>query len=1394
MDFKEIGKKDINFNPAQISKKQDIKKGNNINSGEKEEIKGKSPASPDYWQSSIGIKPGKISFQGSKKDTVDDAYIGKRLAEIISYYYWVPKEEITERYLGYLKELKEYGKQAFDNYADTMIYTKATFMSDEERSNFNDLTSSFFKLAPDISKDYVGHIATILKIASNPKINMDYVKTILDTTMSKSGIDEEARLVWLNKEMYNFISLDDAQAADRMNHYEEDFNTYINFIETLNVEKEKHKQAFSTLSTSLIKRITDLVNEGTLDKNDVRNFLRREVGVYENPDTKEKLQEIISRVEQDDKLAKLFSLLIENRLYSAPMHTKTILELFDGDIDFLIKLIERYKERVADSDGTDIVADREFLQLISMTDDSNIDDFFSIYSDLPLSHGIWRAFKNRNPITGLFSKQIIDKTNEFEKQGMSSYDSLPLAIACIDGKTGEFSPFALQTLDLFYYPAKKDSSFKGKLNSIKQNIYKYHLTKKRVYLHDSPLRLINSLKDKDGAFDENNYQYMLKIIKLLSRTYSQYSASFEDIAEILDTLKDKNGIIDSNKFNDFINLYKKFGSNHNVFMVVRTLNEFPEEKRQEILDTFCTLLYPNKHNYIYIPKDFPNLAKFCFDEKGNQKPDNISFIQSIIKNRGYIFTDTLFETLEKHPELRDFWSDMIINHNCYPNDQLLTIMDKDKEKNGGHISQGLLDKIREYGEAGNELASFSNIYKACYNIQDENGNSKFNDKMFHDIIQFKKLAKELDIFGFYINGKDYLNIINGSFNPLNINFSQRIDILNDLIKMKKYVDANKIQDFEYVDKVISILESSLRVADNSLPIDNVSKTNFINSVLFSRNEYTQFENTIIESIPLLETMENGLPLSYSREEFLKDLTEICSDKSDIDLLVQKTGINPITKEINGATKITGYNGLIKLDELDKNNPKELQIYECMHRFMYDNEVTTGNAELDKQLNIIIKAWPEFINTIGKKQHGTHKYSLDIHSLLVLAYSMENPSYLTKLNSLDRAMLKISAIFHDIMKKEFVIDKGHQHLSSLYTRSIVHKIFNAPDIQDRIFGLVDNHHWIEEFSTTADSEYSAKEIAFKFRIPNDFEIAKIMADSDLKAVNPDFYKRLSGNLDDKKIQPIRDNIDYLYSQGNAIFSDYIVSPQYLDKCIETKNGKEYKVINLNNIPDGEDMGKYGFHAGTKKEDLTFLVHMVDNENIYNGLSTVKLLTSPFNGGVFSESLITPKYNRTYGKRKYGVILSQSNINVINEKDQNQGSGNKKDLNNVITLIFSRGWSNNRLNFRNQLIQNLGLSYEEISDKEYAQFYRENLATKTAYNQISPGRKYKIGEFEVTGKQLIDAIKSYQESLIDKTEVKHNEIVGYTPKIQAVIAKAPNLNNVPEELLKFAYENNYPIILI
>ena len=982
--------------------------------------------------------------------------------------------------------------------------------------------------------------------------------------------------------------------------------------------------------------------------------------------------------------------------------------------------------------------------------------------------------------------------NELIERGIPSEYALSFAENAIDEKTGEVNLMAQKLID-FFFPLKTDKGVKNKFKYLKNSLKNKIITRSKVEISidGSPLEILNSIKNKNGDFEEINFDYLFKIIKMIRDNCSYCSLSFLDIKQIIDMIKDKNGVVSPSKFKRFESMYMK-NDEEEIAKVLNSLDSFPNDKQDVIFNT-CIKLFENEEIGI---SNLPNFLNYCFDENGNGISENIDFVKKITKiNENIVFPKAFFDLCKKHPEHKSFILKIIENIEYQNSIDIMVSFINSQIESEGELSDTAKDKMLVYAESGLNLENFPYIYEYCSSKEFSNMDG-FNENLFSRIIKLREIIKAIDATNSYKSGQDYIGIINGNIKPNEINFKNKINLLNDLKAINAYVLQNNIEGFENIGSAITTLESSLEIEDISLPIDKKDEINFKKDVLRSSEKYTEFETVMVSSIPMLEQMnkEEGIPLLYTRNDFLADLNSLCQSDEDIDILVQKTGINPLFQDGENSNKITGYNGIIKLDELDLDNPKEKQIYNLMHKFLYENKVITKDENFNKQLNTIISACPEFINIIGKRQHGTHNYTLDVHSLLVLAYSINNPAYLSKLNSLDRSLLKVATIFHDIMKQENTVDRGHQNLSSLYSRSILFKIFDSSEILNRIFGLVDNHHWLQEYSESPNKENTAKKLAFKFRMPNDFELAKIMADADLKAVSPSFYENHKYMLTADELELIQKNINYIYSQGNAIFSDRIIKPSCLEDKVQIKDGKEYKVVNMHEISDGTDMGQYGFMKGVKKEDLFLLVHMVDDNNIYESLSTVKLLTSPFNGGVLSESLITPKYQRTYQNRKYGVLLSQENMNLVNESNKNQGSGIQKDFSKVIDFIFNDSSFGIRNNFRTELLSNLGILNDEISDEEYGRFFKDVFAYRTAFEQINPDDHYKLGNKNISGAQIRKAIFDYQKGLINIKEKTHNEIVGYLPKIQGVVAKAKNLDEVPDDLLKFANENNYPIILM
>ena len=257
---------------------------------------------------------------------------------------------------------------------------------------------------------------------------------------------------------------------------------------------------------------------------------------------------------------------------------------------------------------------------------------------------------------------------------------------------------------------------------------------------------------------------------------------------------------------------------------------------------------------------------------------------------------------------------------------------------------------------------------------------------------------------------------------------------------------------------------------------------------------------------------------------------------------------------------------------------------------------------------------------------------------------------------------------------------------------------------------------------------------------------------------------------------------------------IIDKTKLKKCKYEHNGHTYKVIDLKKISDNADMSKFGFEKGTKKSDLALLVHMVNSENLYADLASVKLMNMSTSGGILSESLITPNHPNTYLGREYGVLLSQDNLNIASMDSENRMSGYKKSLTGFVDLIFNPQGSEQRNYFRNAFLKSLEINPDSVSDEDFAKFYKRYLVNTETLSDINLQGMYVLGKNIISGIEVKKAIIDFQKSLINKNNSSHNEIVGYAPKVEALVSKVKHFSQLPEDFLEFARNNDLPIILI
>ena len=618
------------------------------------------------------------------------------------------------------------------------------------------------------------------------------------------------------------------------------------------------------------------------------------------------------------------------------------------------------------------------------------------------------------------------------------------------------------------------------------------------------------------------------------------------------------------------------------------------------------------------------------------------------------------------------------------------------------------------------------------------------------------------------------------FDLKNANFKSKTNMLGLIKGAKSFFSAEDLKELKLdLDSLESKIQKSMSQTITPMDVSSDAKLHF--GKYFMANNDPKIEN-ILKTADFEGYAKNGLPLEYPRTSFLEDLDDILSELND-------TQRSEILKKLDievSSGNISSYEGILKLTDLDVQNPTEKKVFDIVNKFTYENKVVTGNADLDQTLNSLIEGMPEFVNVIGKQQHDTQAYSVDIHILKVLKEALNNPEY-QKLSDLDKTVLKYSTILHDLAKQENIVDKGHQDLSALYARNIMEKFTGSRDVKDRVFEMVKNHHWLEEYNTNS---VTPENIATRFRKPEDYSIARIMAESDLKGVNEQFFEKFGSALSPEKQAPLANALENIYDTGNILLTSKVAIKSKIPQV--EYNGKKYEVINFTDMGDNVTPENVGFYGIKSSKDLRFMVHMLPNESLSTSAKTIDLLSDVANSGVLSTSMLSLDNKSTFMRRKYGLVVDVDNSNVANAFNGNQSSGYGKDFNSFVN-ITNNSKSPARTFLKNNVLKELDQKYGVLSDDEYGQLYKL-MQNKKYITQIKDDVSYKIGEKSILGSDIKAAVSNSQDQLFVNTYTPHNEIVVYNPKISAIVCKESSLDNVPQEMLDFAESKNLPIYLI
>ena len=630
-----------------------------------------------------------------------------------------------------------------------------------------------------------------------------------------------------------------------------------------------------------------------------------------------------------------------------------------------------------------------------------------------------------------------------------------------------------------------------------------------------------------------------------------------------------------------------------------------------------------------------------------------------------------------------------------------------------------------------------------------------------------------------------------------LTISQKRELLKDLIRENTnlfYLQQNsyaKIANSGVIPSnqkeycaILPKLVKSIGISTNELADD--VKTGFYGALDSIEKPNSAFRKFDFEQKGL------RLDLKYPRVKFISDILDILKPLTKEE---RKIVCNYFGFEINlkdGKDVLNGYpvslNNGAELAKID--NPRLKEIIAKMRPLVRDFSENNaffikGEPQLTSELNAIIRAFPELITEIGKKQHITHDYTLDIHTLRVLQGVINNPKY-NNLPDNDKLALKIAALLHDITKQENLIDATHPSESAFDAYYLLQKLNLAEDEKLKIYQIIKDHDWLQRYNSQPYMRKEiAQDIAFDLRMGNSFEMASMLTEADMKAVkrNGKFFEGYRDILEQGEkeisdfVKQIKESAIHLPQTKIPKASEIIVDGEHVQDVV-TKLADGTQITNrVIYLEPNMDLSKYGFENELNSNDLNLLIHALDNEKasaIFQALGQID------SDALLSTSYVNYEQQNYRGFRNQGFVLDVESDDINAGYYKDFGSGYEKNLDGLKKHYLFDGTNKRyRTYISDELKKLLG-----INDKQYVELY-EQIKNKTIleldkhYPEVAKAMRVLFKRME-GGKRANN--REYNEILISR------------PKIQAVFdyGRQSDISNIPEYLRQYAADNNLPII--
>lgn len=658
-----------------------------------------------------------------------------------------------------------------------------------------------------------------------------------------------------------------------------------------------------------------------------------------------------------------------------------------------------------------------------------------------------------------------------------------------------------------------------------------------------------------------------------------------------------------------------------------------------------------------------------------------------------------------------------------------------------------------------------------------------SDKEFNEVVDSGMLEKyDIDA----VMGKIEFSKFKDKDSISDFNINEKRELLNLFIKYNNnmFDDEFKALNFdlhflpkdskEYCKKLQDISNS---LGSNHKPISESQKTKFYNTLNRIERPNSEFMQTDFTKPEL------NIDLEYSREDFIKNVSEKLADLSEKDRRKVLNYYGFEIKEFDGSLTMSGYPvDNYKSSDMSDFNYSTVKGIEAIksdvERFSEHNKIKPNagiSQSLADDLNDIIKVFPEFLTVVGKANDSKHDLSIDVDSLATLQNVMKNPDY-QKLSDEEKQILQIATLLKDITKLEGHEDKTHAQFSAFDAYNIVEKLDLPREKRLQVYELIKNHEFLENYRSNTSKDY-----AFNLRQGNSFLMETILVDAGLKSVE-DKEKLKKAKAD---INPLIESIQktgIILPQTKIPKADELKVNNTTVNDVETYNSKGKKIKNrVIKLEPNMNLKDIGFKEDISSEDLNVIVHGLDAEK---QSATLQVLGKPDSDALLSASYVNYGKGNYHVFRQYGFILDVASDDINAAYYRDFGSGYGKSLNNLKSDYLFDGYRKEMRNYISDKIkQELNLS-----DEEYKELYPK-ISNKS------------ITELE---KEFPEVAKAYRNIITNMEEGKrshgreYNEMLVSRPQIQGIFYQGTTdgvefkIEDVPEFLREYAEEHNVPII--